>query len=114
MIPSELFRGQRITALAFVVAFVAGMNFFSLLNFWPLTISHVWDADTVKVGLRGFAPVFSGILGAIFWSAMLSVWRGGAKWVLALAASILTVFGGGPGRNDASQCCNVSSLRYNR
>lgn len=28
MIPGELFRGQRIVGLAYVVAFAAGMNFF--------------------------------------------------------------------------------------
>jgi len=33
MIPRELFRGQKVVALAYGVAFVAGMNFFSLLNF---------------------------------------------------------------------------------
>lgn len=33
MIPKELFQGQRIVALAYVIAFTAGMNFFSILNF---------------------------------------------------------------------------------
>lgn len=28
MVPSELFKGQRIVGLAYVVAFAAGMNFF--------------------------------------------------------------------------------------
>jgi hypothetical protein len=30
MIPGELFKGQRIVALAYVIAFAAGMNFFSV------------------------------------------------------------------------------------
>lgn len=34
MVPFELFKGQRVVGFAFGVAFVAGMNFFSLLNFW--------------------------------------------------------------------------------
>jgi hypothetical protein len=29
MVPGELFKGQRIVGLAYVVAFAAGMNFFS-------------------------------------------------------------------------------------
>jgi hypothetical protein len=38
---------------------VAGMNFFSLLNFWPLTISSVWDPIPVQIGLRGISVGFS-------------------------------------------------------
>jgi len=37
MVPFELFKGQRVVGLSFAVAFIAGANFFSLLNFWPLT-----------------------------------------------------------------------------
>lgn len=94
MIPMELFKGQRVIALAYTVAFVAGMNFFSMLNFWPLMISSVWNPDPVQVGLRGFAPGISVTIGAIFFNSMLSSWKGGAKWVLFIASLILTSFGG--------------------
>jgi hypothetical protein len=30
MVPGELFKGQRIVGLAYVIAFAAGMNFFSV------------------------------------------------------------------------------------
>lgn len=86
--------GQRVVALSFVVAFVAGMNFFSLLNFWPLTISTVWDPVPVRIGLRGMPVGFSTALGAIFWNGMLSVWKGGSRWILVIAGSMLTAFGG--------------------
>lgn len=66
MVPFELFKNQRVVGLAFAVAFVAGMNFFSvrcltppnshwlmfsqqLLNFWPLTIANVWNPDPVSI-----------------------------------------------------------------
>ncbi|KAK6396573.1 hypothetical protein LTR65_008471 [Meristemomyces frigidus] len=94
MIPPELFMGQRVVALSFAVAFVAGMNFFSLLNFWPLTISTVWSPSPVKIGLRGISVGFSTALGAIFWNGMLSVWKGGARWILVISAVMLTAFGG--------------------
>ena len=60
--------GQRVVALAFGVAFVAGMNFFCLLNFWPLTISRVWDPIPLKIGLRGLSAGFATAIGAIFWN----------------------------------------------
>ena len=85
---------QRVVALSFAVAFVAGMNFFSLLNFWPLAISTVWDAVPVKIGLRGLPVGLATALGAIFWNALLSTWKGGARWILVIAASMLTAFGG--------------------
>lgn len=94
MIPSELFKGQRVVALAFAVAFVAGMNFFSLLNFWPLTISTVWAPIPLDIGLRGISAGFGTALGAIFWNALLSVFTGKVRWVLFLAAAMLTCFGG--------------------
>lgn len=94
MIPKELFTGQRVVAPAFAVAFVAGMNFFSLLNFWPLTISSVYSRDPIAIGWRGFPVAMATAVGAIFWNALLSAWSGNAKWVLFLASTMLTCFGG--------------------
>lgn len=95
MIPFDLFKGQRVVALAYAVAFVAGMNFFSVLNFWPLMIASVWTADPVKVGLRGFFPSLTVTVGAIFFNSMLSTWKGGARYILATASLILLAFNGG-------------------
>lgn len=94
MVPPELFKGQRVVSLAFAVAFIAGANFFSLLNFWPLTISKVWDPYPVKIGLRGISAGFATAIGAIFWNALLSVYRNKTKWILFIAAGMLTCFGG--------------------
>ena len=89
MVPSELFRGQRVIALAYAVAFVAGMNFFSLLNFWPLTIANVWYPDPVQIGLRGMPIALSTAIGAVFWTGLLSFWKGCSRWALATAAAML-------------------------
>ena len=94
MVPKELFMGQRVVALSFAVAFVAGMNFFSLLNFWPLTISTVWPYDPIKIGLRGISAGFATAIGAIFWNALLSTFPGDCKWILFIAGGMLTAFGG--------------------
>lgn len=94
MIPLELCKGQRVVTFAYIVAFVAGMNFFSVLNFWPLMIQHVWTPDPVQVGLRGFAPGLSVTIGAIFFNSLLSTWKGGARYILFLASLINTCFAG--------------------
>lgn len=94
MIPKELFLGQRVVGFAFAVAFVAGMNFFSLLNFWPLTISTVWSPDPVSIGWRGLPVGLATAVGAVFWTALLSVWKGGLRWILFMASLMLTAFGG--------------------
>jgi hypothetical protein len=36
MIPKEIFAGQRIVGFVFSIAFVSGMNLYSMLNFLPL------------------------------------------------------------------------------
>lgn len=94
MVPFELFKGQRVVSFAFAVAFVAGMNFFSLLNFWPLTIRNTWNPDPIAIGYRGLPVGLATAVGAIFWNALLSIWKGQARFVLFLAAMMLTAFGG--------------------
>ena len=76
MVPKELFAGQRIVATAFIVAFVAGMNFYSLLNFFPLEFSSVFPPDPVQVGLKGLAPGLSTTIGATVVNAALSWFPG--------------------------------------
>jgi len=80
--------------LSYAVAFVAGMNFFSLLNFWPLLISAVYNPNPVHVGLRGLAPGLSTTIGAIFFNALLSTYPGAPRYILFVAAAIVTSFGG--------------------
>lgn len=94
MVPIQLFQGQRVVGFAFVVAFVAGMNFFSMLNFWPMLISTVYTPDPVQVGLRGLAVGLATTVGAIVFNSLLSMWKGGCRWVLFIASTLLCAFGG--------------------
>ncbi|KAF1352677.1 hypothetical protein EJ07DRAFT_168801 [Lizonia empirigonia] len=41
----------RIVGFAYVIAFAAGMNFFSILNFFPVTFTSVYEPDPVKIVL---------------------------------------------------------------
>jgi len=94
MVPGELFKGQRIVGLAYVVAFAAGMNFFSILNFFPVTFSSVYAPDPVQIGLKGMGPAFTTTLGAIGFNAALSVWPGRSREILLVAVLIMTAFAG--------------------
>ncbi|KAH0829251.1 putative major facilitator superfamily transporter [Fonsecaea pedrosoi] len=50
--PPELFR-RRVIRMAFIISFIAGMNFYSLTNFAPTYFSSVYPADPILVGGRG-------------------------------------------------------------
>ena len=93
-VPGALFKGNRVVICAFIVAFVAGMNFFSFLNFWPLLISNVYSADPVKIGLRGLGPGLATTFGAIGASALISFFPNRANIILFIFCSIFTAFGG--------------------
>ena len=47
MVPKELFAGQRVVAVALAVAFVSGMNFYSMIAFAPLTYGTVFNPEYV-------------------------------------------------------------------
>lgn len=94
IIPRELFAGQRIVAVAFLIAFVAGMNFYSLLNFFPLEFSAVFPPDPVQVGLKGLGPGLSVTLGATLVNAALSWLKGHNRELLLVSTVIMTAFGG--------------------
>ena len=89
-----MFKGQRIVALAYATAFVGGMNFYSVLNFLPITWSDVYPNDPIQVGLKGLPPAISTTIGAIGFNAALSTFKNNNREVLLTAACIMTAFGG--------------------
>ncbi|ORX96497.1 fungal trichothecene efflux pump [Clohesyomyces aquaticus] len=94
MVPGELFKGQRIVGLAYVIAFAAGMNFFSILNFFPVTFTSVYDPIPVQIGLKGLGPAFTTTIGAIGFNALLSTYPGRSREILLVALLFMTGFGG--------------------
>lgn len=91
MIPHRLFSGQRVVGLAFFVAFVAGMNFYSLLNFYPLTFAAVYNPDPVQIGLKGLGYGVSVTVGAVLFNALLSVPQIEARYILLVAAVLMSM-----------------------
>jgi len=94
MIPRELFAGQRIVGMAYGIAFVAGMNFYALLNFFPLEFSTVFNPNPVQVGLKGLGPGLSTTFGAVFINGLLSGLKGHNRELLLFATCLMTAFSG--------------------
>lgn len=85
-----MFAGQRAVGLAFLVAFIAGLNFYSVINFLPLTFSTVYSPDPLQIGLRGLGYGISITAGAIVFNMLLSVTWLPCRWIIALAAVIMS------------------------
>jgi hypothetical protein len=90
MIPRELFAGQRIVGIAFLIAFVAGMYYYSLINFFPIVYESVYNPDPVQVGLKGLGPGFSVTIGAVGVNALLSLWKGHNRELLLVSAIMMS------------------------
>lgn len=90
MVPRELFKGQRIVALAYSIAFIGGMSFYSLLNFYPMLYSTVYDPEPVKVGVRALGVSLCVTFGAIVFNALLTISKGRAREILLAGAIIMS------------------------
>lgn len=111
MVPKEIFAGQRVVGLVFFVAFVAGINFYSLLNFYPLSFATMYNPDPIQVGLKGLGYGISVTAGAVFFNALLST-SIEAKWILLVSAVIMSKFsipGSRSKRLTNSSCVQWSS-----
>jgi len=84
-----MFSGQQIVGLAFFIAFVAVMNFYSLINFFPLSFGAVHSPDPVQVGLKGLGYGISTTVEAVFFNTLLST-KIEAKYILLVAASFMS------------------------
>lgn len=94
MVPHALFEGQNVVAMTFLIAFVGGMNFYSLLNFFPLSFTNIYDPDPVKVGLMALGPAIGTTIGATLGNALVA-WTGGrAREVLFVSCILMTTFTG--------------------
>lgn len=69
---------------------VPGMNFFALLNFFPILFRAVFEPDPVQIGLKGIPPAFSTTFGAVFTNAALTWFKGWNRELLLGAVIIMS------------------------
>lgn len=64
------------------------MNFYAMLNFFPILFHDVFDPDPVQVGIKGLFPGLTTTFGAVFVNAALT-WFKGWNRELLLASTVI-------------------------
>jgi hypothetical protein len=108
MVPARLAtRAPRALALTLVITFISGANFFSVLMLWPSQAYNVYGHDPVGVGLRGMPFGFGVLAGCCVCLALLTIQRGGNRWLLVCASVVMTA---GCGALAAARRDNVGAV----
>ncbi len=107
MFPKRLRKDPNILALTLVITFISGANFFSVLLFWPTQAFNVYGHDPIQVGIRGIPIGFSILTGACVVLWLLSVFRGGNKWLLIGSSVMMTA---GCGALAAARIDNLNAV----
>lgn len=98
---------KRTMWLALIITFVSGANFFSVLMLWPSQAYNMYGHDPVGVGLRGLPFALSVLVGCIAALAILTRWRGGNRWLLLGASTVMTA---GCGALAAARLDNLAAV----
>lgn len=94
LVPAKIFKGQRVVALAYVIVFVAGMEFYSILGFFPIVLQYVYNTDPITVGVRGLCYPWAILGGACLISFLMSYTKGHVREMFFFVAAMMTAFTG--------------------
>jgi hypothetical protein len=92
MVPREIFAGQKIVGLAFGIAFISGMNFYSMLNFFPITYEDMYNPTPFGIGIKALPPALGVTLGAVLVNSLLSVWKSWNRELLLGCCVLMSMF----------------------
>lgn len=92
MVPSSIFQGQRVVALAFIIVFIAGMEFYSILGFFPVVLQNVYHTNAIELGVRALCYPIAILVGACLVSAAMSYTGGHVRVLFLTVAVIMTAF----------------------
>jgi hypothetical protein len=92
MVPHEIFAGQRIVGVAFLIAFISGMNFYSMLNFYPILLENVYTNTPRSVGLKSLGIGFATPIGATLINWLLSVFKGHNRELLMFSCILMSEY----------------------
>jgi hypothetical protein len=107
MFPKRILKDPRILALTLIITFISGANFFSVLLFWPTQAFNVYGHDPIQVGIRGIPIGFSILTGACVVLWLLSLFRGGNKWLMIGSSVLMTA---GCGALAAARIDNINAV----
>jgi hypothetical protein len=94
MVPRDLFKGQRVVALAFAIVFVAGMDFYAILGFYPIVLQNVYHTSAIEIGIRALNYPWAILGGACILSWAISYSRGHVRGMFFVSAAMMTAFTG--------------------
>lgn len=92
MMPKAIFQGQRVVALALGIVFIAGMDFYSILGFFPITLLDVYHTSVITVGVRALCYPWMILGGACIVSLLMSYTRGHVRIMSLTLACFMTAF----------------------
>jgi hypothetical protein len=92
MVPHEVFAGQRIVGVAFLIAFISGMNFYSMLNFYPILLENVYTNIPRSLGLKSLGTGFATPIGATLINWLLSVFKGHNRELLMFSCILMSEY----------------------
>ena len=107
MLPSRLGKARWNLILTFIITFISGANFFSVLLLWPTQAYNVYGHDPVAVGIRGLPFGFCVMGGACISLYLLSKTGGKIKWILCGASVLMTA---GCGAMAAARIDNINAV----
>jgi hypothetical protein len=107
MFPKRLRQAPRILTGTLIITFISGANFFSVLLFWPTQAFNVYGHDPIGVGLRGLPIGICILVGACIVLWLLSVFRGGNRWLMIISSCMMTA---GCGGLAAARVDNLSTV----
>lgn len=92
MVPHEIFAGQNIVGVAFLIAFISGMNFYSMLNFYPILLENVYPTTPRSVGLKSLGIGFATPIGATIMNWLLSVFKSHNRELLLFSCILMSKY----------------------
>lgn len=81
---------RRAIPIAFIVAFVAGMFYYSLTNFGPIFFSNVYATDATTIGLRNIPFPTLVLVGAISGNFMISRFPRQVAYIMAGYSALMS------------------------
>lgn len=94
MVPSSIFRGQKVVGLAFAIVIIAGMDFYSILGFFPVVLQNVYHTSAIVLGIRALSYPCAILGGACIVSAAMSYTKGHVRVLFLVVAAVMTAFTG--------------------
>jgi hypothetical protein len=107
--PKELF-DRRVVQMAFLISFVAGMNFYSLTNFGPVYFSNVYSSSPTTIGIRNIGFPTACIVGAVICNTLISRYPKKIHWVLGASCVMMSKYSSGSQDLCSTQLTSGSNL----